>query len=244
MERVCSGFGRAGLVACIALSGFSACKEERARPKFAPEPAPASAEVLPQGPVSGKIRDQVFKLGNARYYVDRRLGYEKVDIKLSAGTSEEPCGQVTPKDSTMVWLRRTGPEPLTATEARVEPDQPGPWEAHYQVRGEHNWEGNGDASALIVIREVSPDMTLHGELKACFGDAEKSCVAGKFDAKYCPIRIDSPVRGTEAMERPPPGDAGWSWFVDAGEIEGGSGQAPASGAVDAGLVDAAVEPKH
>ena len=84
-------------------------------------------------------------------------------------------------------------------------------------------------------------MTLHGELKACFGDKDKSCVAGTFDAKYCSVRIDSPVRGTEAMERPPPGDGGWNWSGDAGEGEGEGGAALApveAGAADAGKGDA------
>ncbi len=240
MQCARSGFVRGHLALVIVLAGLSACKEEAAPQKFSPEPAPANADVIPQSPVSGKIRDQDFKLANARYYIDRRLGYEKVEIKLSSGTSEEPCAQLMPKDATLVWLRRTGPEPLTAVQARVDPDKPGPWEAHYQVKVEHNWEGNGDSSALIVIREVSPDMTLHGELKACFGDKDKSCVAGTFDAKYCPIRIDSPVRGTEAMERPPPGDGGWNWGGDGGEsTEGGAAETTLdAGAAEAGKGEA------
>jgi len=175
------------------------------------------------------VRDIDFKLGNARYYVDRRPGYEKVDLQFSMGTAEDPCGKLMPRDSAMVWLRRNGPGPVEKGQERVEPDKPGKWEAHYQVKVDRTWEGNGEASALIVVREVAPDMTLHGDLKACFADKEKSCVAGSFMAKYCPIGIDAPVRGTEAMERPPAGDAGWNW-VEGGAADSGAADAEADGA--------------
>jgi hypothetical protein len=214
------------------LGTWGACKAEAPPEKYEVEPPPTSADTIPESPLSGKIAGADFKIGNARYYVDRRLGYEKVDIKLSAGTSEDPCGQINPRESTMVWVRHTGPEPMQKLQATIDPKQPGPWEAHYQVHVEKNWAGNGTASALVVINDVSPDMSLHGELKVCFADKDKSCVAGTFVATYCPIRIDSPVRGTDAMERPPAGDAGWMWQGDGGEedaaLDGGEAADAAS----------------
>ncbi len=239
MFSACSALGPSRTVAALtllgALASFGACKAEAPPEKYQVEPPPTSAETIPDSPLTGKIRGDEFKLANARYYVDRRLGYEKVDIKLSAGQAEDPCGPVMPRESTMVWIRHWGPEPMQKLEARIDPSQPGPWEAHYQVRVEKNWLGNGTSSALLVIREVSPDLSLHGEIKLCFADKDKSCVAGTFVATYCPIRIDSPVRGTDAMERPPAGDAGWVWQKDGGEEDAGATEE--ADAADAALRD-------
>jgi hypothetical protein len=197
-------------VAALALTNL-ACQGAESTPPAAPvdpKPAPTSIDAIPAGPLGGEIAGQPFSVQSARYIVDRRHGFEKVDISLSAGSVESPCEERTPKDSTSVWLRRKGEPTLKDEIARIEPKDEGAiWEAHYQVRQGHNWIGNGRASALIVIHDVGPDMKLAGELSACFGDSHGSCVAGRFTADYCPIRIDAPVRGTEAMERPPSMDA-------------------------------------
>ncbi len=183
---------------------------EPAGPIIEPKPAPEAANAIAAGALGGDIDGQPFSIQSARYIVDRRRGFEKVDISLSAGSVDSPCEQRKPKDSPSVWLRRKGATPLAAEQARLSPNDEAPWEVHYQVRKEHGWIGNGRASALIVIHDVGPDMKLNGELWACFADTHGSCVSGRFIADYCPIRIDKPVRGTEAMERPPPLDGGSS----------------------------------
>jgi hypothetical protein len=196
-------------IAALTLSTL-ACQNAESTPAapIDPKPAPTSIDAIPAGTLGGEIAGQPFSVQSARYIVDRRHGFEKVDISLSAGSVESPCEERTPKDATSVWLRRKGEPTLAEEVARIEPEDEDKWEAHYQVRQGHAWIGNGRASALIVIHDVGPDMKLAGELSACFGDRHASCVAGRFTADYCPIRIDAPVRGTEAMERPPSMEAG------------------------------------
>jgi hypothetical protein len=197
-------------VALLALPAL-ACQSPEPAPAapIEPKPAPSSANAIPAGNLGGEIAGEPFSVQSARYIVDRRHGFEKVDISLSAGSVESPCEDRTPKDAPSVWLRRKGDPTLREQITRIEPnDEDAAWEVHYQVRKGHNWTGNGRASALIVVHDVGPDMKLSGELSACFGDSHGSCVAGRFSADYCATRIDAPVRGTEAMERPPSMDAG------------------------------------
>jgi hypothetical protein len=204
-RRHCAGSGFWWL-AGLALLHFGCQRIEPA--PIEPKPAPTSADGIPAAGLGGELVGKPFVVQSARYVVDRRHGYEKVDISLSAGSVEFPCDTREPKDSPSVWLRRKGSDELKAEQARIGPKDQGPWEVHYQVRRERHWVGNGQASALIVVHDVGPDMKLTGELSACFRDAHGSCVAGRFAADYCPIRIDQPVRGTEAMERPPAMDRG------------------------------------
>jgi hypothetical protein len=185
--------------------GWLAFACQKAEPAtYDPKPAPTSADAIPAASLGGEIGGKPFSVQSARYVIDRRHGYEKVDISLSAGSADFPCDERKPKDAPSVWLRRKGSDALKSEQARIAPDDEGPWEVHYQVRDGHRWVGNGHTSALIVIHDIGPDMKLSGELWACFGDTLGSCVSGRFAADYCPIRIDQPVRGTEAMERPPP----------------------------------------
>ncbi len=168
-----------------------------------PAPAAANEDAIPVGPLSGKLAGKAFTVHTARYFVDQRPGYEKVDIKLYAGAAPSACGDVAPEKPAEVWLRRKGPERLKAGTFTVDVEKGGPWEVHYQVHQDERWVGYGDANALFVITDVDPDLKVHGELSACFRDHTGSCVAGRFTANYCRITIDAPVRGTQAMERPP-----------------------------------------
>ena len=75
-----------------------------------------------------------------------------------------------------------------------------------------------------MIRNVRADLQVEGDLSVCFADGMDSCVSGAFSARYCPIAIDAPVRGTQVMEHPPerkgaPAPAG---SADAGATESGS----------------------
>lgn len=196
-----------------------------------PKPAPTSAAGISAATLGGEIAGGSFLLANARYIVDRRPGYEKVEVSLSAASADSPCAERKPKDAPSVWLRRKGSEPLKAEEVRLAPGEDEPWAVHYQAHDGRRWFGNGTASALVVIHGVGPDLKLSGELWACFADAPGSCVSGRFAADYCPIRIDQHVRGTAAMERPPPSDGG----------VGSGRQRDAGVGLDAG-VDAARQP--
>lgn len=191
------------LVLGVALA--TSCRREAPPVALQPAAAPTSTASIPLSPVSGRIAGRPFTVEAARYSIDRRPGYEKVEIELLAENPDKPCGDPAMKHVTSVWLRVGGVDAVRAETVRIESGKPGPWEAHYQVFDQKKWTGNGDASALISLSAPAPDMKLSGELSACFGDASKSCVAGRFEAIYCPIRIDALVRGSDAMERPPAG---------------------------------------
>lgn len=181
-----------------------ACSHYEA-PKEVKEPGspPGSVDAIPVGPVSGKLGEQPFTMLSGRYYVDQRPGFEKVDIKLYASESDGPCGPLKTAKAPSVWLRRSGPERVATGNWVVDVKNGGAWEVHYQQQKDEYWIGNGDANALVAVTDIGPDLKIEGALSACFRDATGSCVAGSFTASYCRISIDSPVRGTEAMERPP-----------------------------------------
>ncbi|MEZ4219417.1 MAG: hypothetical protein R3B13_00720 [Polyangiaceae bacterium] len=186
-----------------ALACLSCGHSEELGPLKDPPPAPAAGNAIPVGPLGGKLLDEPFTVHAARYYVDQRPGYEKVDIKLYSEKSETACGPLANSKSPSVWLRRKGAEALAPGTFSINLEGGGPWEAHYQTRHDERWVGYGEANALFVITAVDPDLKVHGELSACFRDPKGSCVAGRFTASYCRISIDAPVRGTEMMERRP-----------------------------------------
>jgi hypothetical protein len=181
----------------------AACGRSEEGPPKEPAPAPTAGEAIPVGPLSGKLAGEVFTVHAARYYVDQRPGYEKVDIKLYAAKAATSCGDLAEKKSTSVWLRRKGSKPVEPGTFATNVADGGEWEVHYQAQQDARWRGYGEANALFVVTAVDPDLKLHGELSACFRDPSGSCVAGRFTAHLCRISIDAPVRGAENMERRP-----------------------------------------
>lgn len=196
------GFRCAFVVSPFALALFTACRPDAPPPAREPPEPPASEDSIPVAPLDGKLLGEAFRFKSGRYTVDQRPGYEKIDIKLYPVDSAPPCGTPSGKPPS-VWLRRRGVTRVEPGVSRVDAHKGGEWEVHYQRFGEEGWIGNGEASALLAIDEVGPDMAIDGALSACFRDSTGSCVRGKFSAVYCRIHIDAPVRGTEAMERPP-----------------------------------------
>lgn len=188
------------LVPLAALALAACASDKPPPPSLDVSPPQDSPTSIPDGPLDGKVHGAAFKLGDARYFVDQRRGYEKTDVILSAGATTDRCADTRPADATAVWLRHKGTDPIVPGEVRVKPRTPGPWEVHYQTKVDGKWRGNGDAAALLVIREIRADQTLVGDLSVCFADHEKSCVSGSFQAGFCPIRIDQPIRATEPPE--------------------------------------------
>lgn len=197
-----------GLLLGLSLAAAGGCEsaDEPRRPT-AVEPPHRSVATIPAAPVQGKLRGETFTFGDARYEIDRRRGYEAVDIKLTAASAERPCGPLEPADAPRIWLRRQGAQPVSARELQISQGEPGPWELHYQIKREGLWRGSGDAAALVRLRPAEAGTTLRGELSVCFGDGHGSCVAGSFEARLCPIRLDLPVRGSEPVEQLPQDDA-------------------------------------
>jgi hypothetical protein len=181
---------------------LAACSHAEPPAPKEPPPPPSSEQVIPVGPVSGKLGGQPFTMKSARYYFDQRPGYEKVDLKLYAVETDTPCTDLVAQKPMAVWLRRQGPERIAAETTTTTVAGGGKWDVHYQVHEDERWAGTGEANALVVMGEPGPDLKIEGSLWACFRDATGSCVSGTFTASYCRIEIDAPVRGTEAMERP------------------------------------------
>jgi hypothetical protein len=189
-------------LALAALAG--ACRQSAEPPPDRAKPAAQSAEAIPEGPVSGYIRNKPFAVQRAVYMIDRRPGYEHTDIKLYSTSIHDPCATVPADEGPTVWIRYSGAGALEPTTIRLDQDDAGPWEVNYQIREGLRWAGNGDTAALLVLRAKAKDGRIGGELSASFADAWSSRVSGSFTATECAVSIDAPVRGIAAQERPAP----------------------------------------
>jgi hypothetical protein len=145
--------------------------------------------------VNGTLEGAPFVVRDARYVVDRRVGYEHTDLRLSSGKADGPCGSIDPPNAASVWLRLQGPERIKGQDVRIAPGDAGAWSVHYQIFDVGQWRGVGDANALVSIQDPSADGRITGGLAACFAGDARSCVSGSFVATSCPARIDEPVRG-------------------------------------------------
>lgn len=190
------------VVGVFAWAGCSSPKDQG--PPKDPPAAPATEDTIHLGAVTGKINGEAFTVKTARYYVDSRPGFEKVDIQLIDAETDTPCGPLKPAKPTSIWLRKVGTTQVQGETAHSTVAEGGPWAVHYQTLEERWWIGVGEANSLLVLSEPGPDLKLRGVFWACFRDAAGSCVQGEFKASFCQVSFDMPVRGTEAMERPPP----------------------------------------
>lgn len=167
------------------------------------EPPVASPNAIPDAPLNGTIRGAPFVLRDARYIIDRRIGYEHTDIKLSTGKSDNPCGPITPGTPTSIWLRLQGADKIETKDLKLASGTPSPWSVHYQVYDGERWIGVADGSAVVSMHEAGPDGRVTGGLAVCFADDMKSCVSGSFDALSCPSSLDQAVRGATPPEAIP-----------------------------------------
>lgn len=177
--------------------------EAHVTPHQAVDPPVSSPKSIPDAALFGTIRGQSFQLQDARYIPDHRGGFERVDIKLSAGKADEACGDVKPSGSTSIWLRQEGSDTVESQELTLKPGEESRWSVHYQVHGEDGWIGNTDASAVVSLHAAGPDGRITGGIAVCFADDQKSCVSGSFAAAPCPYRIDAAPRGAIPPEAIP-----------------------------------------
>lgn len=219
------------LAVLVAAPTLVGCGRQPLPTRREPAAIRGSADVIATGPVGGQIRGRAFATLNARYYVDHRPGYEKLEIVLSAADAPTPCADTSAKRATAVWLRRKGAHAPAEETIRVAPDQKGAWEAHYEDFDGIGWVGSSDAAMLLRIDKVQREGEILGSLSACFGDESQSCVEGTFTATPCVIRVDAPVRGIRAIEPLPDGGAAWApndpsqsdAGSDASVLDGGAG---------------------
>lgn len=190
-----------GLAAVVWLS---ACQpESHVTEHKAVEPPVASPNAIPDAPLNGTLRSAPFVVRDARYVIDRRIGYEHTDIKLSSGKADAPCGPISPATATSVWLRLEGPDKIESKDMVLAPGTPGTWSVHYQVFEGDRWIGVADGNAVLSMHEAGPDGRVTGGLAVCFADDLKSCVSGSFDAQSCPSSLDQAVRGAVPPEAIP-----------------------------------------
>ncbi len=185
------------------LAAVACRKDIQAEPHRAVDPPVSSHNAIPDAPVSGTLRGAPFVLRDARFVVDRRLGYEHTDIMLSAGKAESHCGPIDPPRTPSVWLRLEGNGKIESKDFKINAETPSAWSVHYQVFENDQWVGVVDGSAIVTLREPGPDGRLSGAIAVCFSDATKSCVQGSFEAVSCPYAVDQPVRGTLPPETIP-----------------------------------------
>lgn len=191
------------LLAIATLGLLAGCRpESRADPHRAVAPPVDSPSAIPAAPISGTIRGAPFVARDARYVIDRRIGYAHTDIKLSAGKADLPCGPILPANASSIWLRLDGAGKIESQDMRIAEDA-GAWSVHYQVFDGAHWVGVSDASAVLSMHEPGPDGRIQGGLAVCFSDDAKSCVSGSFTAESCPTSIDQPVRGAQPPETIP-----------------------------------------
>ena len=182
----------------------ASCRPEARPSPTAPVAPPVeSPTAIPDAPVNGTVRAAPFQLRDARYFVDRRVGYAHTDIILSSGKADAPCGAIQPARATSVWLRLEGSDTVEPRDVRIGAKQVGPWSVHYQAFDGEVWSGVGEGSAVLSLRGATADGHLEGGLAVCFADDAKSCVSGSFDAVSCPVSLDQPVRGAVAPEAIP-----------------------------------------
>ena len=195
MKRVAAVLATVTLLACQAESHVTDHK--------AVESPVASPNAIPDAPLNGTLRGAPFVVRDARYVIDRRIGYEHTDILLSSGKADGPCGPVAPATSTSVWLRLEGPAKIASMDLKLGPGVAGAWTVHYQVFDSDHWIGVADGSAVLSMHEAGPDGHVAGGLAVCFADDLKSCVSGAFDAQSCPSSLDQAVRGAIPPEAIP-----------------------------------------
>lgn len=161
-----------------------------------PDASEVSLERAGDGGLSGSIAGEAFTAVDVRMRVVEGAGRARVDLLLSDRPIER-CGLPIVRSERLVWLRLAGRTSLEVeTLARTEAEQP--FELHYEVPAGDGLRTEHRGLATLAIDRVAPDR-IEGRLRACFADAEGSCVGGRFVARPCLSRIDG------RMAREPPG---------------------------------------
>lgn len=86
---------------------LGACRPESHAPSRRPvEPPVESPNGIPDAPLNGTVHGTPFTVRDARYVVDRRIGYAHTDILLSSAKADTPCGPLAyPCDERLVATR-------------------------------------------------------------------------------------------------------------------------------------------
>ncbi len=162
-----------GLSACVAALGLSACVAAIALMGCDPgdlgsvpldglKPEQDTIDKIPLNPVGGKLAGKPFAVKDARMHIDRRVGYERVDVLLRGDKAVTPCGKLADEKAAGIWLRFAGTTTVKAKEYQVSPQKPAPVSLHMEVSRDDKWYGNGDAAALLLIERFDEQWHLWG----------------------------------------------------------------------------------
>ena len=187
--------------------GRAGTRCHRRRATVVEPPVAVAASRSPTRRSAGRIRGAPFAVRDARYVVDRRLGYAHTDIVLSSGAAESPCAPVSPRavDERVAAARRAGQDRADGRCASG-PARQSPWSVHYQVfDGDGCGSGSGEGSALVVsARARARRSCSRGDRRVLRGRREELRVGLVRRARRARRRIDQPVRGTPPPEAIPP----------------------------------------
>lgn len=180
----------------LATMALSACAGEEP-PRALPEASSVALDGVGEGPVSGEIDGQPFAAADVRFRITRFPGRERVDLWI-ADRHIERCGLPLAREGTRVWARwsgRTSLEP--GLFSRLSDEEEDAIELHYERAEGRAIHAAHRAVGHVELTEVTAAHVV-GRLRACFADAEGSCVGGTFEATPCLSRIDG-----RAIREPP-----------------------------------------
>ncbi len=178
---------------------LSACQAPAAPPPM-PDADSAAIDGATADHVEGTIDGAPFAALDVRFRV-RDGEVPRVDLWL-ADAAIERCGLALPRTGTRVWVRFAGVTTLAPGHFVQTDDEGSPITAHYERfvgrhGAERDWAEVHRGRTEVEITRASAT-AIEGRLHACFADAARSCVAGRFVATPCLSRVDG-----RALREPP-----------------------------------------
>jgi hypothetical protein len=192
-------------------AGTALCSCGKKEETYTPSQASSAMNFSTIAPatVTGRIAGRPFTARDIWYRVQRKAGRHRIDLVISEGRQTRLCAESDPEESRHVWVRFPEWQRFVVGEYRVDPSTtlpaPTAMSVHYEAPEEqHRFEGNQTASAIVSIDSAVGD-TVTGRMRACFGDAEHSCIEGTFRAIECrpELEPDSPNAGNYRRREAP-----------------------------------------
>ncbi len=174
--------------ACAALQPACQARPTSQHVALAARAADKQLEDIPTTAVSGTVAGRAFHAADVRVRIITMPGRERVDVLLSE-TAIKRCGLPLATEDRRVWLRWPGKPVLDGTAVRSELGAKGPLSAHYELIVDKQWMGHGGGAALLSLQDAGFGK-YKGALWVCFDDAQRSCVAGSFEARACRSELD------------------------------------------------------
>ena len=131
------------------------------------EPPVDSPNAIPDAPVSGTLRGAPFAVRDARYVVDRRVGYAHTDICSPRGGPSRRAARSSPARATSVWLRLDGDDKIEPKDVRIDAKDEGRGPSTTRC-STARLGGLSEGSAVLSIRDATADGRLTGRDRRVF----------------------------------------------------------------------------